>query len=95
MTHQNSEISIVRQHLLDQLAALRSASVHTIERELQRAKGISELAQTVTNIAKVEVDYLRATGQTRAPFFEAQSDAPALTDSAARTALVGKVWGKA
>lgn len=97
MTYENSDIGAVRRHLLDQLSALRGASVHTLERELTRSKGVSELAQTMTNIAKVEVDYLRATGQTRAAFFEAQPGAaglPAIADESGgpRTALQGKVW---
>ena len=97
MTHPANDINTVRQHLLDQLAALRGASVHTIERELARSKGVSELAQTVTNMAKVEVDYLRATGQTRAPLFEAPPVATAIAHEAGqpggvRTVLVGKVW---
>lgn len=96
MTDRPNDISTVRQHLLDQLAALRGASVHTMDRELARSKGVSELAQAVTNMAKVEVDYLRATGQTRAPFFEVHPETPAIThEDGAHTALVGKVWEQA
>jgi len=99
MTEQ-PDINTARQHLLDQLAALRGATVHTIDRELARSKGVSELAQAVTNMAKVEVDYLRATGQTRAPFFETRPEAPALTDESGqkggvRSVLVNNLWGKA
>jgi len=74
----SNHISTVRQHLLDQMAALRSASgSEAIKQELDRAKGISELAQVAVNTAKVEVDYLIATEQTCTPFLE--PDTPRLT----------------
>lgn len=69
-----NHISTVRQHLLDQMTALRTAgSPEAVKVELERAKGISELAQVAVNTAKVEVDYLVATEQTGAPFLEAQT----------------------
>jgi hypothetical protein len=77
-----NHISTVRQHLLDQLQALRSADgAEAIKRELDRAKGISELAQVCVNTAKVEVDYLVATEQTSTPFLEVPPDQPYLTDA--------------
>ena len=80
MTYQNNHISTVRQHLLDQMAALRSASTpEAIKEELARSKGVSELAQTLTNTAKVEVDYLAATRQTSTPFLDASPVAPGTT----------------
>jgi len=77
----SNHISTVRQHLLDQMAALRSASgSEAIKQELDRAKGISELAQVAVNTAKVEVDYLIATEQTCTPFLEPeQPETPRLT----------------
>lgn len=75
MKQNSNHISTVRQHLLDQLAALRSASTpEALRDELARSKGVSELAQAVTNTAKVEVDYLVATGQTSTPFLEVPPD---------------------
>ncbi|WP_208508408.1 hypothetical protein [Variovorax paradoxus] len=75
-----NHISTVRQHLLDQMAALRAASgAEAIKQELDKAKGISELAQVAVNTAKVEVDYLIATDQTVAPFLEAPSERPYVT----------------
>jgi hypothetical protein len=79
-----NHISTVRQHLLDQLQALRSAStLEEVKTELERSRGISELAQVCVNTAKVEVDYLEATGQTSTPFLEVPPDAPYITDDAA------------
>lgn len=76
MNHSDTNhISVARQHLLDQLAALRQATPATLKDELARARGISELAQALTNTARVEVEYLVATSQTHAPFLESQAQA--------------------
>lgn len=69
-----NHISTVRQHLLDQMQALRTAKPEDVKQELERAKGISELAQVAVNTAKVEVDYLIATDQTSTPFLEVPPD---------------------
>lgn len=69
-----NHISTVRQHLLDQMQALRSAKPEDVKQELERAKGISELAQVCVNTAKVEVDYLVATEQTSTPFLEVTAE---------------------
>ena len=76
MTH----INTVYQHLLDQLESLKTASTpEAIRLELERAKGVSELAQVCTNMAKVQVDYLRATNQEESDFFDESSDTPRLS----------------
>lgn len=77
---QSNHISTVRQHMLDQLHDLRTAKPgEALDAEIRRAKGISDLAQTVINSAKVEVDYLQATGQPSTPFLEVSPDAPYIT----------------
>ena len=75
-----NHISTVRQHLLDQMQALRAAKPEDVKQELERAKGISELAQVCVNTAKVEVDYLVATEQTSTPFLEVPPDQKFITD---------------
>jgi hypothetical protein len=75
-----NHISTVRQHLLDQMAALRAAATpEAVKVELDRAKGVSELAQVAVNTAKVEVDYLIATEQTSTPFLEVPPDQQYIT----------------
>jgi hypothetical protein len=75
-----NHISTVRQHLIDQLAALRTASgSDAVRLEIDRAKGISDVAQVIVNSAKVEVEYLQKTNQTSTPFLEASPDAPYIT----------------
>lgn len=71
-----NHIDAVREHILAQMQALREAKPDALKAELDRAKGISELAQVAVNTAKVEVDYLGVTKQTSAPFLEAPPDEP-------------------
>lgn len=78
----SNHIDTVRQHLLDQMAALRGAtSPETVKLELEKAKGISELAQVAVNTAKVEVDYLVATDQTTLPFLASTKAGPSGQDA--------------
>ena len=66
-----NHISSVRAMLLGQMAALKAAVPgEALEAELQRSKGMSDLSQTVIHGAKVEVEYLKATGQHSAPFLD-------------------------
>jgi hypothetical protein len=67
-----NHISTVRQALLDTIRDLRDT---TKPMDIARARVISEVAQTVINSARVEVDYLKATGQTQTPFLEVPPDA--------------------
>jgi cell division septation protein DedD len=80
-----NHISTVRRHLLDQMRALRGANdAEAIRREIDRSKGIAELAQAMVNTAKVEVDYLKATGQASTPFLEVPPDQPYLPDAGSK-----------
>lgn len=56
-----NNIETLRDHLFKTLAAL---SDKTNPMDLDRAKTISEVAQTIINTAKVEVDYAKATNAT-------------------------------
>lgn len=55
----SNTISDLREHLFATLAALRDKETPM---EIERAKAISDVAQTIINSAKVEVDHMRATG---------------------------------
>ena len=68
----------LREHLFETLKSLRDQENPM---SIDRAKAISEVAQTVINSAKAEIDYLRATDQleARLPVLEPKKDgAPAL-----------------
>lgn len=56
----------LRVELFATLRALREGKI-----DVERAKAISEVAQTIINSAKVEVDYLRVNNGGESPFFEA------------------------
>lgn len=56
----------LRFELFATLRALREGKL-----DVERAKAISEVAQTIINSAKVEVDYLRVNDGGESPFFEA------------------------
>jgi hypothetical protein len=74
---ETNHISTVRAHMIDQLKALRTAKPGTdLDAEIRRAKGVSDVCQTIINSAKVEVDYQAATGQSSTPFLEVPPDEP-------------------
>ena len=60
------DINTLRDHLFATLAALRDKENPM---EIERARAVCEVAQVLTNTAKVEIDYLRHTGQTSATGF--------------------------
>jgi len=67
-----NNVSDLRAHLFATIAALRDKNDPM---DIDRAKAISEVATTIINTAKVEVDYIRATGSTGTlPFLEHKPD---------------------
>lgn len=63
----------MRQHLLDTLADLRNREKPM---EPDRARAVAQVASVLVDSAKVEVDYLRATGQERSGFLEEPAATP-------------------
>ena len=53
-----SDINELREHLFATLRGIQDGSV-----DVDRARAVSDIAQTLINTAKVEIDYLRATGR--------------------------------
>lgn len=67
-----SDIAKLREHLFETLEGLKNNSI-----DLDHAKAISETAQTIINSAKVEVDFMRVTGQqTTSGFITVQQATP-------------------
>lgn len=58
MTTKNT-IDDLRDHLF---AALRGLTDKTAPMDIERARAVSDVAQTIINSAKVEVDHLKAVG---------------------------------
>lgn len=77
MNTETNHISTVRQALIDTIRDLRDP---TKPMDIARARAVSEVAQTVINSAKVEVDYLKATSQNSATFFEPKPALPGITE---------------
>ncbi|WMD23325.1 hypothetical protein RAS12_13420 [Achromobacter seleniivolatilans] len=76
-----ANIDALRDHLFATLAALRDPEKPM---DIDRAKAVSDVAQTIINSAKVEVDFMRQTGQTGSPrFLLAAGQAPAETTATA------------
>lgn len=61
-----ANIDALREHLFATLAALRDPKQPM---DIDRAKAVSDVAQTIINSAKVEVDFMRQMGQTAPPRF--------------------------
>lgn len=65
-------INDVREHLMQTLQSLRDKDRPM---DIDRARAVAQVASVLVDTAKVEVDYLRATGQERSAFLS--SDAAA------------------
>jgi hypothetical protein len=70
-----NKIEDLRNHLFATLEALQDEEKPM---EIARAKAIADVAQTIINSAKVEVDFLQATGQKRGSAFLDRETRPAL-----------------
>lgn len=68
----SNDIDALRTHLFDALAGLKDGTV-----AIEKAKAISDVAQTIINTAKVEVDYAKATGQKGSTFLDKPTGFPA------------------
>lgn len=63
----SNNISTVRQHLLDTLADLRNRDNPM---EVERARAVADVARVLVDSAKVEVDFIKASGATGSDFMQ-------------------------
>lgn len=61
----SQDISALREHLFSALRGVKDGSL-----ELDKARAINEIGKTLVDTAKVEVDYLRATGGGESVFID-------------------------
>lgn len=61
----SNTVNDLRDELFATLRALRSG-----ELDIEKARAVSEVAQTIINSAKVEVDYIRANGGGESSFID-------------------------
>lgn len=79
------DLNTLRAVLFDTLQAVKAGEI-----ELDKARAVNEIGKTLLDSAKVEVEYLRATGQGSSQFLEAASvPLPAGIQSVRRHRLVG------
>lgn len=67
----NPHINQLRQQLMDTLADLRNRDNPM---EPDRARAVAQVAAVLVDTAKVEVEYLKTTGQDRSDFLETKAD---------------------
>ncbi|MDP2432920.1 MAG: hypothetical protein Q8O33_12920 [Pseudomonadota bacterium] len=84
MTTQSNDIGALRDILFDTLRKVKAG-----EMAPDQAKGVNDLAQTLINTAKVEVDFIRATGGSGTGFVPL---APNDTAGASQTPTGLKAW---
>ncbi len=67
----SKDIETLRNHLFDVIEGLKNGTM-----EIDKAKAISNVAQTMINAAKVEVAYAQVTGHKGSKFLEKQPELP-------------------
>lgn len=82
-----TKIEDLREHLFAQLERLNDEELGAdkLDREIQRAKAVSEVANAVIGTAKVEVEFLKATGHESGSDFFPQDRKPGLPPSPVRS----------
>ena len=69
----SNSIADLRKHLFDTIAALKDSEKPM---DLERAKTIADVAQTIINSAKVEVDFMRLRGDKGSGFVPEEKQLP-------------------
>lgn len=87
MSESQSKMEELRSHLFETLKDLRNTEKPL---DIERARAISEVAQTLINTAKVEVDFARVTGAKPISNLLPLPSAPTPTKPADRARLVGR-----
>jgi hypothetical protein len=67
----SNNIADLRAHLFDALKGLKDKSM-----DIETAKAVSDIAQVIVNTAKVEVDYVKASGAKGSGFLEGAPELP-------------------
>lgn len=70
------DIVALREHLFDSIKRL---ALNATPDEIERAKAIADTAQVIVNTAKVEIDFIRATGNPGGSNFIPLAERPGIT----------------
>lgn len=84
----SNDINDLRSHLFDALRGLKDKSM-----DLETAKGIADIGQVIINSAKVEVDYMKATGEQVGSGFIPDSTTKSNTLAASKPSVVHRIKG--
>lgn len=79
-----NDITELRKHLFETLQQLRDKENPL---DIERAKAVSDIAQTIINSAKVEVDFMKQTGATSSSGFIPHDRTPSITENPAAPQL--------
>jgi hypothetical protein len=71
----SQDITTLREHLFEALQGVKAGTL-----DIEKARAINELGKTLVDTAKVEVDYLRATGGGESTFIDTAVGASNLPD---------------
>ena len=71
-------INTLREHLMETLASLRNRESPM---EPDRARAVAQVASVLVDTARVEVDYIKASGADRSAFIDAPKHQPVLTSA--------------
>jgi hypothetical protein len=69
-----NDITELRTHLFDTLRGLKDGSV-----DVDKAKAVSQIADTIIDTAKVEVDFMRVAGGAGTGFIALDGEAPKIS----------------
>lgn len=72
----HGDIVALREHLFDSIKRL---ALNGTPEEIERAKAIADTAQVIVNTAKVEIDFVKATGNPGGSKFIPLAERPGVT----------------
>lgn len=78
----SQDITSLREHLFSAIEGVRSG-----ELDLDKARAINEIGKTIVDTAKVEVDYLKATGGGESQFIDSAVGADNLPEGITRNTV--------
>lgn len=70
-----NKIEDLRNHMFESIERLMDKDLD-LEEEVKRSKAVADVAQTIINSAKVEVEFMKAVGQSEAAFFNTKQLGP-------------------
>lgn len=86
----SNTITGLREHLFSTLRALKDKDAPM---DIERARAVSDIAQTIINSVKVELDHMKVTGATGTDFIPIAAEATSTSVTSAGTKTVTRLPG--